>query len=200
MSAIKKTISIYFSENLNAPFTNVVWSWGSENDIGIYLRIWSDKFDGVNYCLYTPSSENERNGQKERLNHVKSIYQGKPGYAVVITKHHELANGQRVIDDYDECIYKISNIVITENGSYMATVDLENPIHPEYIENNVNKDDAIVLCSKNPDALAKLDKAINKLNWKIIGIDKLKQEICLLSKDGKATAKICIPSAEWVRI
>lgn len=42
-----KSISAFFAENLNAPLANVQWSWGAENEKGVYLRIWAIEVDGT---------------------------------------------------------------------------------------------------------------------------------------------------------
>ncbi len=37
----KLAISKFFEHKLEAPLHNTVWSWGSENAKGIYLRAWN---------------------------------------------------------------------------------------------------------------------------------------------------------------
>ena len=54
----KLAISKFFEQKLEAPLHNTVWSWGSENAKGIYLRAWNrtkigEKFDIANSGMET---------------------------------------------------------------------------------------------------------------------------------------------------
>ena len=194
-------MSAYFSENLSAPLVNVQWSWGAENDKGIYLRVWKDEIENDNEVLVLLNSAAEsRLGHIERQKHLKSIAQGKPGYVVVITKWMDTADESRKITEFDESVFRITDLIVKDNGDEYAVVDFDNPIYPEFIGQEIDLDRIKVAASKVKKSAELLDKAMTKFHWKPTSICDSEDVIRLLSKDGKHKAKIIISSSEWVRL
>ncbi len=194
-----KSISAFFSENLNAPLTNVQWSWGADNDKGVYLRIWADEVkDNKNAVFYYRPSD-KRLGQKERHQHIQSIKQGKPGYVVLITDGHQSPGGTWRIGSYDECVYRISGLSDEDSGDVYADIDFENPIYPNEIGNEIDLKGIVAAANKVKTSGERLEKAITQFKWKPTGICPLNDEISLMSSDGKLTATLVISKNEWIR-
>ncbi|GAL03315.1 hypothetical protein JCM19237_6208 [Photobacterium aphoticum] len=194
-----KSMSAFFAENLSAPLTNVQWSWGSENEKGVYLRIWAEEVKDKRGMVYACDPADTRLGQKERLRHIKQIESGKPGYVVVITEGHVSSSGTWRIDRFEECIYPILNFSRNENGDIYADVDFDSPVYPEFIGQEIDYAAIELAASAYPKALETLTKATTKFEWQATKVDESTETIFLISKDGTQKAQIHIPSGKWMR-
>ena len=108
----KLAISKFFEQKLEAPLHNTVWSWGSENAKGIYLRAWNrtkigEKFDIANSGMETDNDGRTRAGGVERAKHVKAIAQGKPGYIVAIDGEVDDEGKSHIKDYNDKAVFRI---------------------------------------------------------------------------------------------
>ncbi|HDM8199317.1 TPA: hypothetical protein P0E36_005530 [Vibrio harveyi] len=194
-----KSMSAFFAENLSAPLTNVQWSWGAENEKGVYLRIWAEEVKEKNGLVYLNTPSDTRLGQKERLRHIKQVESGKPGYVVVITEGHESSGGTWRIDRYEECIYPILSFNRTESGDIYASIDFSSPVYPEFIGKEIDLVAIEAAASINKIAFETLKKATSKFGWQATKLDDSKNHICLISKDGTKTAQIHIPTGKFIR-
>ena len=160
----KLAISKFFEQKLEAPLHNTVWSWGSENAKGIYLRAWNrtkvgNKFDIANVGMETDDDGRTRAGGVERAKHVKAITQGKPGYIVAIDGYVDDEGKSHIVDYNDKAVFRIVSLTVNEQGKTLAG---------------------------KPKALATLAKA-EKLGWQITGSNA--QGVTILLK-GKKTGLI----------
>lgn len=199
-----KSMSAFFKEDLNAPLANVQWSWGAENEKGIYLRIWAsevieDEERNSKALVLGQINTDTRLGQKERLRQINSIKEGKPGYVVVITSHFETEDGAWRIDEYNECVYAIESLN-EKDGSIYANVNFNAPIYPAYIGQEIDVDAIVLAASKIKKSADMLNKAMTKFDWQPTSLCADKEIINLLSKDGKHKAQIIIPQSKWVRL
>ncbi|HCH0717401.1 TPA: hypothetical protein NKO89_001398 [Vibrio parahaemolyticus] len=194
-----KSMSAFFAENLSAPLTNVQWSWGAENEKGVYLRIWAEEVKEKNGLVYLNTPSDTRLGQKERLRHIKQIESGKPGYVVVITEGHESSSGTWRIDRYEECIYPILSFSRTKSGDVYALIDFNSPVYPEFIGKEIDFVAIESAASANKVALETFIKATSKFGWQATKLDDSKNHIFLISKDGTKTAQIHIPTGRFIR-
>ena len=85
------SMSSHFEE-LGAPLTNNMWSWGAvrDSDKTLFLRVWQDgttKYEelGNNYYTWVTDVDNSNNslGASERRSHVKLISEGYIVYMVM---------------------------------------------------------------------------------------------------------------------
>ena len=194
-----KSMSAFFTENLSAPLTNVQWSWGAENEKGVYLRIWAQEVKEKNGLVYLNTPSDSRLGQKERLRHIKQIEGGKPGYVVVITEGHESSSGTWRIDLYEECIYSILDFNRTENGDIYASIDFGSPVYPEFIGQEIDVIAIESAASANKLAFDTFHKATSMFGWQATKIDGSGKNILLISKDGMKKAQIHIPTGKFIR-
>ncbi|EIZ1317394.1 hypothetical protein MOU92_004178 [Vibrio parahaemolyticus] len=194
-----KSMSAFFAENLSAPLTNVQWSWGAENEKGVYLRIWAEEVKEKDGLVYLNTPSDTRLGQKERLRHIKQIEGGKPGYVVVITEGHESSSGTWRIDRYDECIYPILSFSRTETGDIYASIDFSSPVYPEFIGKEIDLAAIESAASVNKLAHETFQKATSKFGWQATKLDDSGKNIFLISKDGTKKAQIHIPTGEFIR-
>ncbi|WP_438454562.1 hypothetical protein [Vibrio alginolyticus] len=194
-----KSMSAFFAENLSAPLTNVHWSWGAENEKGVYLRIWAEEVKEKNGLVYLNTPSDTRLGQKERLGHIKQVKSGKPGYVVVITEGHKSSGGTWRIDRYEECIYPILSFNRTESGDIYASIDFSSPVYPEFIGKEIDMVAIETAASVNKIAFETLKKATSKFGWQATKLDDSKNHIFLISKDGTKTAQIHIPTGKFIR-
>ena len=175
-----KAMSAFFKENLNAPFANVQWSWGAENEKGCYLRVWEDENHDGRCLVYQNDAGDKRLGQAERLRHIKSVKQGKPGYVIQITEGTETEDGTWKIKAYQESILRITAFFENDAGDIYAEVNLH-------------------AAKANKKASELLEKAITKFGWQPTGVSSDSEVISLISKDGRQFAKLIISSAQWIR-
>lgn len=192
-----KTISKFFEEDLKAKQVNTTWSWGAENYFAVYLKLWLDEFNGSSYVLYTPTDSDERNGQQERLRHVKAMLQGKQGYAVVISKNSINNQGQKSIDTYDEHLYEIKNITINSKGQFIGIVNIEHPIRIEETQKELDFETAISLCKENHLSEKTLEKAVKKLKWNIVSFSEEHNKLIFSDRDNKKNSSLDIKTSEW---
>ena len=76
---------------IGAPLYNERWSWGSETDDFLLLRVWQDETKKIEQGLsvivlqgiYSGKDLTHRNGYKKRLKHIDQIRCGKPVYALM---------------------------------------------------------------------------------------------------------------------
>ncbi len=187
----KLAISKFFEQKLEAPLHNAVWSWGSENAKGIYLRAWNrtkidDKFDIANSGMETDNDGRTRAGGVERSKHVKAIDQGKPGYIVAIEGYVDDAGKSHIVDYNDKAVFRILSLTVNEQGKTLAEVDYDNPILIEAIGEETDVAAIMKGLEDKPKALATLAKA-EKLGWQITGMND--QGVTILLK-GKKTGLI----------
>lgn len=194
-----KSISAFFAENLNAPLANVQWSWGAENEKGVYLRIWAIEVDGNEGLVCKYSVGDSRLGQKERLRHIKEIEQGKLGYVVVLTEGSQPEGGTWRIEKYEECIYPIQGFSKKENGDIYAIIDFETPIYPDLIGSNVDFEAIKAAAGQNKKSLDIYVKAVEEYSWQPTKLDEGNGIIFFVSKDGTKKAQLNIAAAKWVR-
>ncbi|MEZ9314190.1 hypothetical protein AB4188_01660 [Vibrio lentus] len=161
----KLAISKFFEHKLEAPLHNTVWSWGSENAKGIYLRAWNrtkigEKFDIANSGMETDNDGRTRSGGVERAKHVKAIDQGKPGYIVAIDGYVDDAGKSHIVDYNDKAVFRILSLTVNEQGKTLAEV--------EAIGEETDVAAIMESLEDKPKALATLAKA-EKLGWQITG-------------------------------
>ncbi|MDK9760593.1 hypothetical protein KI743_01135 [Vibrio sp. D420a] len=187
----KLAISKFFEQKLEAPLHNTVWSWGSENAKGIYLRAWNrtkvgDKFDIANVGMETDDDGRTRAGGVERAKHVKAITQGKPGYIVAIDGYVDDAGKSHIVDYNDKAVFRIVSLTVNEQGKTLAEVDYDTPVLIDMIGEETDVTAIMESLSDKPKALATLAKA-EKLGWQITGSNA--QGVTILLK-GKKTGLI----------
>lgn len=191
-------ISQFFSHALNAPLSNVQWSWGSENNLGVYLRAWQVQADGDRIVICDVGPNDSRPGLSERLRQITSIKQGKPGYIVLITQRRIDEDGAWRIERYDECLYRILEIEPTLNEQITARVDFANPIYPEHIGAEIDIAGIRAALVGHEVAEETFAKALIK-GWTPTQLNSSDNAISFISRDGKQTAKLMIASGKWVR-
>lgn len=194
-----KAMSAFFKENLNAPFANVQWSWGAENEKGCYLRVWEDENHDGRCLVYLNDAGDKRLGQAERLRHIKSIKHGKPGYVIQITEGTETEDGTWKIKAYQESILRITAFFENNAGDIYAEVNFDAPIYPDFIGKEIDIDIIQDAAKANEKASELLEKAITKFGWQPTGVSSDSEVISLISKDGRQFAKLIISSAQWIR-
>lgn len=171
----KLAISKFFEQKLEAPLHNTVWSWGSENAKGIYLRAWNrtkigQKFDIANSGMETDNDGRTRAGGVERAKHVKAIAQGKPGYIVAIDGEVDDEGKSHIKDYNDKAVFRILSLTVNEQGKTLAEVDYDNPILIEAIGEETDVAAIMESLEDKPKALATLAKA-ETLGWQITGMN-----------------------------
>lgn len=194
-----KPMSAFFKENLDAPLTNVQWSWGAENEKGCYLRVWEDENKDGCCLVYLNAVGDARLGQTERLRHINIIKQGKPGYVIQITEGIETDDGKWKIKAYQESILRIKSFSENEAGDIYAEVDFDDPIYSDFIGKEINVDEIKQAAESNKKASELLEKAMSRFGWRPTQICPDGEVISLISKDGRQFAKLIISSAKWVR-
>ncbi len=187
----KIAISKFFEQRLEAPLHNTVWSWGSENDKGIYLRAWNrtkvgDKFDIASTGMEIDSEGRMRPGGVERAKHVKAIAQGKPGYIVTIDGYVDESGKSHIVDYNDKAVFRIVSLSTTTAGITLAEVDYDNPILIDSIGEDTDVESIIQSIQDKPLMLATLAKA-QKLGWQVTG--QTERGVTILLK-GKKTGLV----------
>ncbi|WP_163936454.1 hypothetical protein [Paraferrimonas sp. SM1919] len=193
-----QSMSAFFKDHLQAPLTNVQWSWGSENEKGIYLRIWQDEVEGREALLYLCNGDT-RVGQQERSRHIEAIKHGKPAYVVLITQWQEDAKGKRHIDAYKECVYPVTSLLFRENGDVYADINFNNPRYPECIGDEIDTAGIEAAVAKNVKAFETMQKAREKFGWRPTRISECGEQVLFISKDGSKNAKMVIETGQWIR-
>jgi hypothetical protein len=109
-----------FFDDLDAPLTNVQWSWGAvRRDGAVFFRVWEDEIVGNEVLLLGPHRPaRQKHGLKERYDHIERVRAGAPCYIVVLTAadvnavprkitgfdRHVLLIGGR-IHEHDGCVF-----------------------------------------------------------------------------------------------
>lgn len=107
------------------------WSWGSENDKGIFLRVWLHEIENGK-AIIRNIHQKKSAGLTERERHLSSLNQGKPGYAVILRSKDPLAE-KNAIESYERVIYRITKIEKDSRGVIWAEIDMDSPISPQDI-------------------------------------------------------------------
>ncbi len=118
-------IGAFFKNRLNAPLQHIVQSWGATNaNTGnIFFRIgkWavSDYDDGYTWVvLYHPDWSGKKHGEAQRLQHIESMRNSTPAFAVVL----EFNEHGRIKSFDDENLLRLGEPV-DENGFVYARVE-----------------------------------------------------------------------------
>lgn len=127
-----KPISKFF-EDLGFPFRNVRWSWGARNGDTILLRTWEDNlsFKDREVIVFRSSwsSGNDSFGLDERINHLKSIWNGEVSAYTVMAEVKDRDASPREIKDYrDDIVYWIERLLQRDDGSIVAKLGTTIPV------------------------------------------------------------------------
>ncbi|WP_394131932.1 hypothetical protein [Shewanella maritima] len=198
MNSNTKPMSVFFSENLRAPLSNVQWSWGAENQDSVFLRIWDEEVKNKHGLVYLNNGD-KRLGQAERYRHIQSIKRGKPGYVVVILSGHESSNGTWRIDTYKECVYQIVDITTDEQGNIYAKIDFDTPIYPPYIRTELDPYLLQAAVHHIPRSAELLKRATEKFGWRATRYNSDIGIIDLISQNGKQHASLNVSTSQWIR-
>ncbi|MGR5231130.1 hypothetical protein [Vibrio rotiferianus] len=189
-----KTITKYFEQDLIAPFKNSQWSWGSENEFGVYLKVWEEDIIEQKTFLCKKKSSSSRLGYFERLRQIKTIQQGKPGYVVVL----KMKSGKNErIESYSKYLYPIKSICLDNDDGFFAYVDYNQPLLPIDIKKTINLNLIFDAVSSNPLAKDCFIRATEEFGWRPTKL--VDSMIFLISRDGKQQAKIDIDTGEYKR-
>lgn len=122
----QRPITLHFKD-LEAPFKNQRWSWGSisSHDTNmVILRVWKDEVkeeDGCRQVLLTSKSKFEgknKPGYEERKKHIQIFNQFRKGY-VVICEAQDIRATSRTIRSYDPTVlFPIEDITQDKNGDF----------------------------------------------------------------------------------
>ncbi|MGR5117174.1 hypothetical protein ACPV5W_00420 [Vibrio astriarenae] len=180
---MKSTMPItkFFSEVLNAPLQNHFWSWGSETEDAVFLRIWIDEIDSegrVGVLKHSNDSQSKgwesehRLGLRERQKQLKAIFnQGKKAYGVLLKhkKDHEgnMLHGAGSIAWYDDkAVFPLIDFQ-TENGFTTAIVDKNRAKSVDALGFDAETAMLDIVTKAAPKGVATLNKAIN-LGWTLV--------------------------------
>ena len=128
------SISTFFETKLRAPFHNVVWSWGSENESAVFLRVWQHGTKRVNgetlVCVLSAEDNavsedsDSRAGLKERKKHIEAVKEGKPCYGIMCLKNPKVSRGAGSIKSYNSReIFEFGEIREIDGDIYAVAVD-----------------------------------------------------------------------------
>lgn len=137
---MKKSITQFFKRDLGAPLVNQRWSWGSQAANGtVYLRVWlgvdqhTVNGERVFEIGFTDDSRPNRSsmlklGGLERLQHIKALREGQPGFMVMARPVDPdfLTKGTvPVIASYiPDRLARITGLVDGDNGAVYATYEI----------------------------------------------------------------------------
>ena len=125
------TLTQFHAQTLNAPVRNPQWSWGSENDKAVFLRVWQHEIrDGKAIVRNIPLKKSA--GSTEREKHLGALREGKSGYVIMLKSKDPLAE-KNVIESYDHVVYPITDIATGIDGIVWAEIDLSHPVKPSDI-------------------------------------------------------------------
>ncbi|EOA8958750.1 hypothetical protein ACIMS1_004424 [Vibrio harveyi] len=189
-----KSISKYFEQDLFAPMKNSQWSWGSENKVGVYLKVWEEDIHGDITHLGHKKVCNSRLGHFERLQHIKHIQQGKPGYIIILRMK---AGSSKRIKSYSEYLYPIRDIYLDKDDSFYGVVNYDNPQSPSCLNRIIDYDSVLDIISDNPIARDCFIKATEKFGWQPVKLEG--SIIFLISRDGRQQSKINIKTGIYQR-
>lgn len=119
-----KPISKFF-EDLGFPLRNVRWSWGARTGDTILLRTWEDQLSFKDWEVIvfksSWSSGHDSFGLDERINHLKSIWNGEVSAYTVMAEVKDRTTSPREIKDYrDDIVYWIESLRQRDDGSIVA--------------------------------------------------------------------------------
>lgn len=135
---MKMSLTKFHAQVLNAPVRNQQWSWGSENDEGIFLRVWLHEVENGK-AIVRNIHQKKSAGLTERERHLNSLRQGKPAYAVILRSKDPKAE-KNSIESYDQVIYPITKIEKDSLGIIWAEIDMNSPISPKIVNRLEVKD------------------------------------------------------------
>lgn len=114
-----------FFEGLGFPLRNVRWSWGARNGDSVLLRTWDDHFSfNVKEVVVLQDSwlrVNESYGLDERINQLKSIWNGEAtAYTVMASVKDRNAIPREIKDYRDDSVFFVERLRQRENGDLVA--------------------------------------------------------------------------------
>lgn len=177
---VKLPITKFFSDVLNAPLQNHVWSWGSETDQAVFLRVWDDEVrDDGRVVLIKEANDSEssrweseqRLGWKERKRHLKAAASGKAVYGVLlrhkVDKEGNPLHGAGCIAWYDDkAVYPLNDIVI-EGGETTAQLDKSMAKQINALEFDSESVMLEIVSKATPKGVETINKAL-KLGWTLV--------------------------------
>ncbi len=115
----------HFFQRLGFPLKNVRWSWGARNEAVVLLRTWEDHyaFKKKEVAVLQDSwfEVNESYGLDERVNHLKSIWNGEVSAYTVMASVRDSSAIPREIKDYrDDAVFFIQKLHQSEGGDLVA--------------------------------------------------------------------------------
>ncbi|OOQ42739.1 hypothetical protein AO361_05975 [Pseudomonas fluorescens] len=132
---MKPSISTHF-ENMQAPLTNVQWSWGAQRPDGkVILRAWQDRrrvIDGKTYRqLLNPDWQSNSAGFAERARHIELLRAGAPGYMVILTAVDTTARPRRIQTYNSTVVVPIGELVEIDGQIWGECL---RPVPVEFLE------------------------------------------------------------------
>ncbi|HMQ19933.1 MAG TPA: hypothetical protein PKC77_12335 [Sphingopyxis sp.] len=123
------SISALFNR-LDAPLTNVQWSWGAQRSDGsIFLRVWQDETFREGSRTFVRLAKHElfqddpsNLGYAERLRHLEMLRQGASGYAIMLRAVDPKAYPRSIAGFNKNEVFQLGEICLIDGNEWAELI------------------------------------------------------------------------------